>query len=191
MVYIKNLILAFFLILLVTSCLSAQKYFTKTGVVSFYSQTPIENIEAHNKSSNCVFDLETGSIGFAVLIKGFYFKKALMQEHFNENYMESNKYPNATFKGQVENYKKIDPAKNGTITVKVKGELTMHGVTKPIVTDAEINVVNGKIDADAQFNVAVADYNIAIPTLVKNQIAKSILVRVDSTLEPLVKKENN
>ena len=114
-----------------------------------------------------------------------------MQEHFNENYMESNKYPNATFKGQIENYKKIDPTKNGKATVKIKGDLTIHGVTKPIVTDAEINVVNGKIDADAQFNIAVADYNISVPALVKNQIAKSILVKVDSTLEPLTKKENN
>jgi hypothetical protein len=191
MVSSKKLIFYVLLILGAAPCIHAQKYFTKAGVVSFYSETPVENIEAHNKSSNCVFDLETGAVAFAVLIKGFHFKKALMQEHFNENYMESNKYPNATFKGQIENYKKIDPTKNGKATVKIKGDLTIHGVTKPIVTDAEINVVNGKIDADAQFNIAVADYNISVPALVKNQIAKSILVKVDSTLEPLTKKENN
>lgn len=187
MFQIKYFSLFFLLFISAFNVLTAQKYFTKTGVVSFYSNTPIENIEAHNKSSNCVFDLDNGAVGFGVLIKGFHFKKALMQEHFNENYMESNKYPNATFKGQIENYKKIDPTKNGKTTVKVKGDLTIHGVTKPVVTDAEISVNNGKIDADAQFNIAVADYNIAIPTLVKNQIAKSILVRVDATLEPLNK----
>ena len=99
--------------------------------------------------------------------------------------MESNKFPKATFKGQIDNYSKIDPAKNGKTTVKVSGDLTIHGVTKKITTDAVINVVNGKIDADAQFSILVADYNITIPALVKDQIAKSVKVKVDATLDLL------
>lgn len=164
---------------------SGQKYFTKTGHVSFYSDTPLEKIEAQNKSSNCVLDLATGKLEFAVLIKGFQFEKALMQEHFNENYLESNKFPKATFKGQIDNYTKIDVTKNGKSTVKVSGDLTLHGVTKKLNTDAVVEIKAGKIDADATFNILVADYNISIPSLVKDQIAKSVKVKVDATLEVL------
>jgi polyisoprenoid-binding protein YceI len=164
---------------------SGQKYFTKTGHVSFYSDTPLEKIEAQNKSSNCVLDLATGKLEFAVLIKGFQFEKALMQEHFNENYLESNKFPKATFKGQIDNYNKIDVTKNGKSTVKVSGDLTLHGVTKKLTTEALVEVKGGKIDADATFNIIVADYNIAIPSLVKDQISKSVKVKVDATLEVL------
>ena len=178
----------FFLLLFVLiniNISNAQKYFTKTGVTSFYSDTPIEKIEAQNKSSNCVFDISSGKIEFGVLVKGFQFEKALMQEHFNENYMESNKFPKATFKGQIDNYSKIDPSKNGKTTVKVSGDLTIHGMTKKITTDAAINIVNGKIDTDAQFNVLLADYNISVPALVKDQIAKSVKIKVDATLDLL------
>ena len=165
----------------------SQKYFTKTGHISFYSDTPLEKIEAHNKSSNCVLDLPTGKLEFGVLIKGFQFKKALMQEHFNENYLESSKFPKATFKGQIDNYTPIEVKKNGKISVKVSGDLTLHGVTKKINTDAVLNVVNGKIDADATFNVLLADFNITVPSLVKQQISKSVKVIVDVTLEALNK----
>ena len=181
----KNVFLILFLYIAIVINISAQKYFTKTGVISFNSDTPIEKIEAQNKSSNCVLDIATGKIEFGVLIKGFQFDRALMQEHFNENYMESNKFPKANFKGQIDNYSKIDPTKNGKTTVKVSGDLTIHGVTKKMTTDAIINVVNSKIDTDAQFNILLADYNIAIPSLVKDQIAKSVKIKVDATLELL------
>jgi len=173
------------LILINVTYSSSQKYFTKNGQVSFYSDTPLEKIEAFNKSSNCVLDLATGKLEFAVLIKGFQFEKALMQEHFNENYLESNKFPKATFKGQIDNYSKIDVTKNGKSTVKVSGDLTLHGVTKKLNTDAVVEIKAGKIDADATFNILVADYNISIPSLVKDQIAKSVKVKVDATLEVL------
>ncbi|MBK8054535.1 MAG: YceI family protein [Saprospiraceae bacterium] len=181
----KNVIFIFVLSMALLNQSDAQKYFTKTGVISFHSDTPIEKIEAQNKSSNCVLDIASGKLEFAVLIKGFQFEKALMQEHFNENYMESNKFPKATFKGQIDNYSKIDPAKNGKTTVKVSGDLTIHGVTKKMTTDAVITVVNGKIDADAQFSILVVDYGIVIPALVKGQIAKSVKVMVDATLDLL------
>lgn len=172
-------------LLIAVGQVSAQKYFTKTGHISFVSDTPLEKIEGHNKSSNCVLDVATGKLEFATLIKGFQFEKALLQEHFNENYMESNKFPKATFKGQISNYTKLDLSKNSKVPVKVSGDLTIHGVTKKITTDAILMISNGKIDADATFNVLVADYGIQIPALVKDQIAKSVKVKVDATLEAL------
>ncbi len=181
----KKLIVVFVLLISVYSIGFTQKYFTKAGHISFYSDTPMEKIEAHNKSSNCVLDLATGKLEFGVLIKGFQFEKALMQEHFNENYLESSKFPKATFKGQIDNYSKIDVAKNGKINIKVSGDLTLHGITKKVNTDAVINVINGKMDADATFNLLLADYNITIPALVKDQISKSVKVKVEVTLEAL------
>ncbi len=166
---------------------SAQKYFTKSAHVAFYSDTPIEKIEAHNTTSNCVFDLATGRIEFSTLIKGFQFEKALMQEHFNENYMESNAFPKATFKGQIENYRKIDPTKNGKHVVLVSGDMNMHGVSKKVSAQAVIEVKDGTIQSSSTFQIAVADYKVAIPSLVKDQIAKSIKVTVDAVLKPLSK----
>jgi len=182
---VKHLIFIIFLLFGNITLGVSQKYFTKTGRISFYSDTPLEKIEAHNKSSNCVLDLSTGKLEFGVLIKGFQFEKALMQEHFNENYMESSKFPKATFKGQIDQFSKIDVTKNGKNIVKVSGELTIHGVTKNVSTDAVLEVINGKMNADAVFNILVADYNISIPSLVKDQIAKSVKVKVDTTLDLL------
>lgn len=166
---------------------TAQKYFTKTGQIYFVSDTPMEKIEATNKSSNCVLDMASGKLEFGVLIKGFQFDKALMQEHFNENYMESNKFPKSTFKGQIDNYKTIDVTKNGKYPVKVSGDLTLHGVSQKVVTDGFVTVNNGKIDADATFDIKVEDYGIEIPSLVKDKIAKNVKIKVDTTLEPFTK----
>ena len=181
----RKFIISFFLVFLGVQVMSAQKYFTKTGHISFYSDTPLEKIEGHNKSSNCVLDVATGKLEVATLVKGFQFEKALMQEHFNENYMESDKFPKAVFKGQIDNYSKLDITKNGKVTVKVSGDLTMHGVTKKVTTDAMVSINSGKIIADASFNVLLADFNIKIPALVKDQIAKSLKIKVACTLEPL------
>jgi len=171
--------------LITVRSISAQKFFTRTGKVSFYSDTPMEKIEARNKSANCVLDATTGKLEFSVLVKGFQFEKALMQEHFNENYMESNTFPKAMFKGQILNYKKPDMTKNGRNNVEVEGELTIHGVTQKVKTGAVLEVQSGKLMASAEFNVAVADYKIAIPSLVKDKIAKNVKISVDAGLEPL------
>lgn len=175
------------ILIYLNTSLVAQKFFTKNAHVAFYSDTPLEKIEAHNTSSNCVFDLATGRIEFSSLIKGFQFEKALMQEHFNENYMESNTYPKATFKGQIDNYRKIDPTKNGKHVVRVSGEMNMHGVSKPISAQSVIEVKDGNLYPSSTFQIAVADYQIEIPSLVRDQIAKSIKVTVDGVLKPLSK----
>ena len=168
-----------------TSMVSAQKYFTKTGQISFNANTSIEKIEAINKSASCVMDVETGKIEFGVLVKGFQFEKALMQEHFNENYLESSKFPKATFKGQIDNYKKIDTTKDIKVPVKVTGDLTIHGVTKKITTDGTIQVKSGKLQLSSMINVLLADYKVTVPALVKDQISKTVKIQIDATLEPL------
>lgn len=183
----KN-ILVLCLALSLTSALSAQKYFTKTGQVNFTSEAPLEKIEAKNSKATSVLDTEAGRLEFAVLIKAFQFEKALMQEHFNENYLESDKYPKSTFKGTIENNADVAYKKDGTYPAIIKGDLSLHGVTKPVMTKAIIRVKDGQISAEANFSVLVADYNIEIPALVKDKIAKTVVISVKVDYEALKKQ---
>ena len=123
----KKLTLISIIALFVTASAIGQNYVTKTGHIKFYSETPIETIEAHNHAVNSALNPESGEFVFKVLIKSFEFEKALMQEHFNENYVESDKFPNATFKGKVLNMENIDLNVDGEQAVDVAGELTIHG----------------------------------------------------------------
>ncbi len=170
---------------LLSAELEAQKYFTRDGHIRFFSSAPLENIEAHNRQATSVLDAATGNIEFAVLIKGFQFEKALMQEHFNENYMESNKYPRATFKGSIGNMSEIDLERNGEYRAQVSGELTIRDITKPLDTEAVITVKDGQVSATTQFNVAVADHDITIPAVVRDNIARVIEVTVNVRYLPL------
>jgi hypothetical protein len=173
---------------LIITALASQaqdKYFTKTGRIEFSSKAPLEDIEAKNKTVAAILDTKTGALQFSVLMKGFEFPKALMQEHFNENYVESDKYPKAEFKGNITNNSAISYATDGTYPAQVSGKLTIHGVTKDVKTTGTIKVNGGKIDASSMFNVLVSDYNIKIPSVVKDKISKTINVTVDCRLEPL------
>lgn len=161
------------------------KYFTKTGKISFISKAPLEDDEAINKTVTTVLDSKSGAIQFSVLMKGFEFEKALMQEHFNENYVESDKYPKAEFKGTIINNSEINYLKNGTYTAKVKGRLTIHGITKDIAATGSFKINGANINATATFNVFLSDYNIKIPSIVKDKVSNSIKVVVDCNLEPL------
>ncbi len=161
-------------------CTSAQtKLFTKTGSISFFSKTNVENISARNNKVLAVWELASGKIEFSVLMKGFEFEKALMQEHFNENYVESDKYPKATLKAVVENSSAILPTTDKTYSVKVNGTLTMHGVTKPISTTATIKVKDGVVSATAALPVLLSDYNIKIPAVVADNINKKIDISIN------------
>ena len=162
-----------------------QKYFSKTGKISFVSDAPMEKIEAMNTSASTVLDAATGNMEWAVLIQGFKFDKALMQEHFNENYVESHKFPKAEFKGQIVNNGEVNYNKDGTYTATVKGKLTIHGETKDVETVGTIVVKGGKIDTDASFTVELADYKIEVPKIVKDNISKTISITVDCVLDPL------
>jgi len=158
---------------------SAQKYVIKNGHVWFYSHTPMEEIEAHNKQVVSSLDYSSGELAFVLLVKSFDFKTALMQEHFNENYMESDKIPKANFKGKINNIGKIDFKKDGTYPAEVSGDLTIHGVTKHITTTGSIVVKGSAVSANAKFVLVPKDYGIQIPSLVENKIAKEIQVTVE------------
>ncbi|MBK0402362.1 YceI family protein [Adhaeribacter sp. BT258] len=172
-------------VLAISSAFAQDKYFTKNGQVSFFSSTPMENIEASNNNATSVIDAKTGKMEFAILMKAFKFEKALMEEHFNENYVESGKYPKATFAGNITNLSGVDFSKNGTYKVNVKGKMTIHGVTKDVEAPGTITVENGKVKANSVFNVAPEDYKIEIPKLVREKIAKEIKVTVNMDYQAL------
>ena len=130
-------------------------------------------------------DVSSGMMEFAVLMKAFVFEKSLMEEHFNENYVESDKFPKAIFKGMIADASSIDKSKDGTYPVKVKGTLTLHGVTKEIETMATFTVKNGALSATTDFKIETADYNIEIPSVVKDKVAKTISINVQANYEPL------
>ena len=175
----KKLICILFLLALVAQYSTAQKkYFSKTAKISFYSKAPLEDIESHNTQALTAFDAGTGQIEFSVLMKGFEFEKAKMQEHFNEEYIESDKFPKAAFVGTIKNPGDLKLEKDGLYKIPVSGTLTLHGVTKPVNTEATFNVKNGEVSAVAEFNLSVADFNIKIPSLVSDKIGKSVKVVV-------------
>lgn len=166
--------------------LSAQdRYATRDGKITFTSETPVENIHAENNKGTCVFDASTGAIEFAALIRGFEFEKALMQEHFNENYLESSSFPKAIFKGVLEGLPE-GGLKAGSYAVMAKGELTLHGVPKPIEENATL-VVNedGSLKADCKFAIKPEDHDIEIPGVVRKNIAEKVNVVVSLGLNKM------
>lgn len=177
----KKIMIAASLVCLAGSA-SAQKYLTKTGKVTFFSSTPMENIEAFNNEAASAIDTKSGDIVFQVPIKSFKFEKALMQEHFNENYMESDKFPRAEFKGKIADLSNVNFSKDGTYNVKSNGKLTIHGVTKDVSIPGTVVVKGNTATVNSKFNIKTADYNIAIPAVVEGKIAKNIEVTVNSVL---------
>lgn len=171
-------------LLCVSFDLSAQKYFSKNATIQFNGGTSLEKIEGVSSTANTVVDAATGQIEFAVLINGFRFEKALMEEHFNENYMESTQYPKSTFKGQIENPSAIQWTKPGTYKAQIKGKLTLHGVTKDIVVPGEFIVGATGIQGKSSFKVKCEDYGIKIPALVRDKIAREIEITVNSNYQP-------
>ncbi|MFC1732385.1 YceI family protein [candidate division KSB1 bacterium] len=181
----KNTVKFLFFFLIISNAISAQKYITKNGKISFFSKTPVENIEAHNQQVNSALDISSGDLVFKVLIKSFEFEKALMQEHFNENYLESDKFPNATFIGKVFNIGDIDFSKDGTYDAKIEGNLTIHGVTKKVRETGTFTVKDGKIKGMSKFVIFLKDYEIKVPSAVVKNIAESIDIIVDVTMSAI------
>ena len=157
-------------------------YFTRSGSVSFFSSTPIEDIRAINEQTTCVLDLETGDVSFRIPIRGFIFKNGLMQEHFNENYLESDTYPNASFTGSIEGWKDITLSET-LQPVSLKGTMTIHGVSKEIAESGNILMKEDRLIGAATFKINVADYKIEIPKILRENIAKVVDVSVDISLK--------
>ena len=180
----KKLIL-FSVLAAITFGLSAQKFITKNGHIGFYSHTPLEDIIADNNQVASILDVSTHQMVFQALMKSFIFKRTLMQEHFNENYVESEKYPKASFDGKIILPEGLDLTKKGEYDVTVEGKLSMHGVTKEVKEPGKIQVNGDDITAQSEFTVKPEDFNIEIPGVVREKIAKEITVKVDMKYTPL------
>jgi hypothetical protein len=168
------------IIYLISSCIFfkgiCQNYTTKTGFIGFYSKTSMEDIQAENNQVYAVLDPVSHHIAFALLLKGFIFPKELMQVHFNENYVESDKYPKATFAGSCSG--DMDFTKDGTYQVVIKGSLILHGVTQNLETTAQLEVKKDQILGTSSFKLKPEDFNIQIPGIVRDKIEREISVRV-------------
>jgi polyisoprenoid-binding protein YceI len=158
------------LLTLIPIMVNAQKYFTRTGSISIYSETPVETIKADNNQVAGAIDTSTGEMVFEVLSRSFHFERALMERDFNETYIESEKYPKSAFKGKIVNLSDVDFAKDGIYNVNVKGDLTIHGKTREISEPGTIRIANENIEADSKFHLVPEDYDIKIPGVVRNKI---------------------
>ena len=179
----KNLLFLVLTILGITSALAQDKILTKTGQVTFEASVPsFEEVKANHKNVTCIVNTKTGEIASLILVKGFQFKVALMEEHFNENYIESDKFPKATFKGKIEDFdlQKIT-SQNQDFTIK--GKIELHGKIKDIVVIAKIKKVKNAIEITANFTLNPEDFDIQIPSLVRAKVAKKVDVKFDFTLQ--------
>ena len=170
--------------LLVVAIASAQdKMITKTGKITFEASVPaFEEVKAKNEGVTCVLNVKTGEIASLALIKGFKFKLALMEEHFNENYMNSDTYPKSTFKGKIQNF---DVAAL-TATAKeytIKGKLELHGKTNDVTATAKIRKTESGIEIISNFNINASDYDIAIPSVVKSKVSNKVSVKTEFLLK--------
>jgi polyisoprenoid-binding protein YceI len=175
------------ILLFVTAVQAQDKWFTKSGKIVFdatVAKSP-EQIAGVNKSVTCVMDTRSGNLQMAVLMKGFEFERALMQEHFNENYVESNQFPKTVFKGMIQDNASVNYAKNGIYPVHVKGALTMHGQTHEVNAEGKISIQSGAIQLTSVFEVSLSEYGIDIPQLVADKVAKNARISVDCLLAPL------
>ena len=167
-----------------TDMVSAQIYMTRTGRVKFdaTTKTSPEKIEGINNEVASIVDAKTGNVQFQVPVNSFKFEKQLMKEHFDENYMESSKYPKSDFKGSIVNPGEVDFSKDGTYKVVVKGKLTIHGVTNEVSVPGTFTVKGSSLTLKADFSVALADYKISVPGLVADKIAKLATLSLVSDL---------
>jgi polyisoprenoid-binding protein YceI len=180
----KIIVLAVAILYSATPILSQQKIFTKSATIKFFSKAPLEDIEAISKTGLIVLDKASGKVEASMLLQSFSFEKALMQEHFNENYVESTKYPKASFKGVIENASSLLDLKKATVYI-AKGELTLHGITKPLTASITLTPQANATAATTNFSIILADYNISIPALVKDKISSTVKVSINGSLEVL------
>ncbi|MEK6781455.1 MAG: YceI family protein [Bacteroidota bacterium] len=173
----KKIILVFILVGL-SLFSQAQKYTAESSAVSFFSDGAIEDIAAKNSKSVSILNVTTGDVVFSIPIKDFEFEKSLMKEHFNEKYMETEKFPKATFQGKITGFQNTAV---GEQQANAAGKLTMHGVVKDIEVSGTVEFINGKVVMKSKFIVKLADYNIAIPQLLWQNIAEEVETKIEFT----------
>ncbi|HEY9008826.1 YceI family protein [Ohtaekwangia sp.] len=175
-------ILSLALIVLSHAGRSQQRYFIEKGNVSFFSDGVIEDIAAANNKVTSIFDAKKGDVAYLMNIKDFQFEKRLMQVHFNEKYMESEKFPKSSFQGKIEGF---NPEASGVQQVKAIGKLTIHGVTRDVTFPGTAEVKDNILVLKSKFTVKLLDYNIKVPQIVWQNIAQQVEVTVDFNYRPL------
>jgi len=163
----------------------AQKYMTRTGKVKFDATTPTspEKIAGVNNEVASILDATSGNLVFQIFVKSFKFEKELMEEHFNENYMESDKFPKSEFKGIISNNSAVNYSKDGSYPATATGKLTIHGVTKDVTITGTVVVKGNSVTLQANFTAKLADYGINVPSLVADKLAKEAKVNLSCELE--------
>ncbi|MFM7016563.1 MAG: YceI family protein [Bacteroidota bacterium] len=173
-----------FLSMVVSLAANAQdKYLTRNAKVVFDATTSTspEKIEGVNNQGISVFVAQSGQYEFSIQMQAFEFEKALMKDHFNENYVETSKFPKAVFKGSIQDVAKVNFAKDGKYPVVVKGTMDLHGVKKEVTADGSLTVSGGKITAASTFKLLLSDYKVEIPKLVGDKVAKQATITVNAT----------
>lgn len=165
------------------SVFAQSKFIAKNAYISFYSSTPMEDILGESNEVVTILNPENGEIGFQALMTTFHFKRALMEEHFNENYVESSKFPKTKFNGKIENFNK-SMLTSPVAEVKITGKLSVHGVEKTITVTGNIGLEDGKLVASSKFKVVPEDYGITIPSLVRDKIGKEMDITVKANYLP-------
>lgn len=182
----KNLILFFFTFYISTVLAFGQDgklYRVKTGKIVFQSEAPFETIKASSSQIKGILDIQKKLFAFKVKMETFDgFNSALQKEHFNENYIESDKFPEATFNGKI--IEDVDLSKDGIYTIRAKGNFAIHGIAQERIIKSDVTVKDGKIDLKSAFTVLLADHNIPIPKVVKDKLSGDINVQVNCRLEP-------
>lgn len=176
-------IIIFSIALLSAVAVAQERMISKTGIITFEALDPtFAEVKATNNSVTCVINPKTGEIASLALVKGFRFKIALMEEHFNENYVESDKYPKAVFKGKIEDFN----IKSLTFNQKdfnFSGTIELHGKSQDIKSVAKIKKTAVGIEIVTDFTVDAIAFDIAIPTLSKNKVTNNVLVKVEFTVK--------
>ena len=147
----------------------------------FFSATPLENIEAKSQSLTSVLTTGSNKILFNIPLRTFKFDKSLMEEHFNEKFLESEKFPEATFLGKI--IEDINFEKDGTFEIRAKGKLWIHGVEKERIIRSTVTISNGAINIQSHFTVALSDHNIKVPKVVHEKVSSEISVEISTQLK--------
>lgn len=173
----RFMLLSAILVLTGVRSFSQDKKITKTGKIVFEASVPsFEEVKAQNESVTCVVNIKTGEIASLALMRGFRFKVALMEEHFNENYMESDKYPKATFKGKIQGFNWALVGSSPK-EFKMKGILEVHGKSKEITTSVFLRKVDNNLEIVSDFNVSIKDFNIEIPKVISMKVAETVNIK--------------
>jgi polyisoprenoid-binding protein YceI len=177
----QSIIVAFLMLVNVFSVTSQKMLILKSSNISFFSKTPLRDIEAENTASSSLINLDSRDIVIKIPVKSFQFPNKLMQEHFNENYLETDKFPSASFKGKINEI--LDVKKEGKYNVSATGKITIHGVERPQNFKGTATIKDGKLTIDTIFEVALVDYKIDIPKIVFEEIAEKIKVTCKMSYE--------